>query len=95
MASDCSLVCQLAPFPRLICPLQTHVHQDQACFSLWMAQGHYRCHASWIFRAYLETARLKDADVNDVPDGFGSLYPVMFSRRCEAPLSYHPRTRGL
>ena len=68
---------------------------DQACFSLWLAHGHYRCHTSWFFRAYLETSRLKDADTTDVPDGFGTLYPVLFSRRCEAPLSYHPLTHGL
>ena len=68
---------------------------DQACFSIWLAKGHFRCHASWLFRAYLESARLKDADTNDVPDGFGSLYPIMFSRRCEAPFSYHPRVLGL
>eukprot|EP00277_Geminigera_cryophila_P047090 CAMPEP_0173088024 /NCGR_PEP_ID=MMETSP1102-20130122/24515_1 /TAXON_ID=49646 /ORGANISM="Geminigera sp., Strain Caron Lab Isolate" /LENGTH=125 /DNA_ID=CAMNT_0013970503 /DNA_START=8 /DNA_END=386 /DNA_ORIENTATION=- len=45
--------------------------------------------------AIIDVILLKDADTNDVPDGFGAVYPVLFSRRCESPLSYHPRTRGL
>eukprot|EP00960_Hanusia_phi_P052556 761519-Hanusia_phi.AAC.5 len=69
---------------------QSNHRFDQAIFSMFMSKHLYRCHCSWIFRAYLETSRLKEADVFDVRDGFGHFYPLLFSRRCGSNQSYFP-----
>ncbi|EKX44483.1 hypothetical protein GUITHDRAFT_139723 [Guillardia theta CCMP2712] len=89
---------------------QSNHRFDQAIFSMFMSRHLYRlrsvdftitvdnlprCHCSWIFRAYLETARLKEADVFDVRDGFGHFYPLLFSRRCGSNQSYFPIFRHM
>eukprot|EP00282_Hemiselmis_andersenii_P007992 CAMPEP_0114121086 /NCGR_PEP_ID=MMETSP0043_2-20121206/6995_1 /TAXON_ID=464988 /ORGANISM="Hemiselmis andersenii, Strain CCMP644" /LENGTH=427 /DNA_ID=CAMNT_0001213753 /DNA_START=56 /DNA_END=1335 /DNA_ORIENTATION=+ len=58
--------------PRCIAPDgadQSNHRFDQSAFSINMASGMYRCHNSWLFRAYLEPHRLKEADTHDVGDG--------------------------
>jgi hypothetical protein len=55
---------------------------DQSAFSIQMSRGMYRCHSSWLFRAYLEPHRIKEADTYDVGSLLSRSTPAHRQRRC-------------
>ena len=62
---------------------------DQSAFSIQMSRGMYRCHSSWLFRAYLEPHRIKEADTYDVGSLFSRCAPThMDMRRCNMSLPW-------